>query len=101
MTVLLELQAAKDELARLEENAKRLAADIRQVADWVESATSPDFVQKMEIQQRHNKISSLARPKHYSQALSFRTAAEMVGLLIKARKRVNSLQQTLASLGTQ
>jgi len=38
-----ELQAAKAELAHLEETAKKLATDLRQVADWLESAASPDF----------------------------------------------------------
>jgi len=101
VTVLLELQAAKAELAHLEENARRLAKDIHKVADWIESAASPDFVQKMEIQQRYNQLSSENSSKRYSQALDFQGAAEAVALIIKARKKMDNLQQRWASLGTE
>ena len=99
VTLLLELQAAKDELARLEENAKRLATEIRQVADWIESAASPYFHQKMEIHQKHNRISSENRPKRYSEALNFQTVADVVALVIKGRKKMDNLQQRWDSLG--
>ena len=96
--LLLELQNAEDELARIDENAKRLAMDIRRVADWIESASSPDFLQQMEIQQRHSKLSSENGSNRYSQALNFQRAAETVRLATKARKKVNNLQQRCTSL---
>ena len=96
--LLLEVREAEDELAHLEESAKRLAEDIRQVADWVESATYADFHQKMEIQERHARISSGGGSSRYSQALNIQRAMEAVMLVLGARKKVDDLKQRKASL---
>lgn len=96
--LLLDCQEAEDELAHLEESAKRLATDIRQVADWLESATYPDFLQRGEVQERHARISSESGSKRYSQALDFQKAAEAVSALNKARTKVDQLKQRKAAL---
>lgn len=101
VTFLLELRKAEDELARLEENAKRLAVDIRKVADWIESAAYPNFIQKMEVQQKRSRVSSEDRSKLYSQSLNFKLAAEMVAHVTKARKKLENLQQRLATFGIE
>jgi hypothetical protein len=97
--LLLEFQEAEEELAHLEENAKRLAGDIREVADWVETATFPDFLRKREIQERHAKLSSEAGSKRYSEALDFEKARDSVSLVTEAREKVEELKQRKASLG--
>lgn len=97
---LQELQEAKEELARLEEHAKRLAGEIREVADWIESAASPNFVQKMETQQKRNRLSPEWGSRRYFHALNFPGIAEMVTLMVRARKRVDHLQKRSGSSGS-
>jgi hypothetical protein len=97
--IVLECEEAEQELARLEESARTLAENIRQVADWIESSTSPDFLRKMEVQERHAKISSEDGSKHYAQALDIQRAMETVKLVIAARKKVDDLRQRKNSHG--
>jgi hypothetical protein len=99
--VLLEFREAEQELARIEESARSLAANIRQVAEWIESSTYPDFLQKMENQERHAKMSSEGGSKLYAQALNIQRALETVMLVITARKRMDDLRQRKASLGLE
>lgn len=86
-----------DQLAAFENEARRLAADLRQVADWIESSASPDFLEKMETRQRQNKPTYEHKWKRYSEALNFPKAVEVVSLVTKTRKQVDELQRRLAS----
>jgi hypothetical protein len=96
--LLLEYQEATDDLAHLEDRAKGLAGRLREVADWVEESTFPDFLRKPSIIEHHRKLLDDATSAPYSEAMDFEKAKDAVAAVMKARAKVEGLKDRKSGL---